>query len=339
MNKSIQIMQSIDHFNLWNFDLNLLVAFDALMRERSVTQAAARLKIQQPAMSHNLNTLRLLLDDELFIRVGQVMKPTPRALALAASIGQILTQAQQTITSRDSFRPDVEQRTFSLGFSSELEVLLMPALTARVQASAPGIRLLARPAQPDQVHRMLDDRAIDLGIGCFSDGGERHRRRLLFEQSLMCCFNPELLDLPLPVSRATYLAQRHALVSQNASIRGCLEDALQAAGVELDVSMAAPEFLTVLGTTMHTPVVATLPSRIIRRYAPLMGLVASPIPLDLKVMPISMVWSGHSDRDPASEWLRQQIEPILSEIESEPLITINLSSRSQEKRRPRGARP
>jgi LysR family transcriptional regulator, mexEF-oprN operon transcriptional activator len=308
-------MSSIDHFNLWSFDLNLLVAFDALMRERSVTKAASRLKIQQSAMSHNLGTLRMLLDDELFVRVGMVMKPTPRAVGLSKQIGELLEQAQQAITSRTEFRPEEEQRTFSIGFSSEMEVLLMPALTAHVQTCAPGIQLLARPAQPDEVHRMLDDGTIDLGIGCFGDGGERHRRHLLFEQSLMCCFNPRLLDLPVPVSRKAYLAQRHALVSQNASIRGCLEDALRVAGVELQMAMAAPEFLTVLGTVMHTPVLATLPSRIVRRYAPLMGLAASPIPLDLTVMPISMVWSAQNDRDPSSAWLREQVQPILAQIE------------------------
>lgn len=308
-------MSSIDHFNLWSFDLNLLVAFDALMRERSVTKAATRLKIQQSAMSHNLGTLRLLLDDELFVRVGHVMKPTPRAIALSDAIGKILEQAEEAITSRETFRPETAQRIFSIGFSSELEVLLMPCLTAHVQRCAPGIRLLARPAQPDQVHRMLDDGAIDLGIGCFGDGTERHRRALLFEQSLMCCFNARLLDLPVPIGRDLYLAQRHALVSQNASIRGCLEDALRAVGVELDVAMAAPEFLTVLSTVMHAPVIATLPSRIIRRYAPLMGLTSSPIPLDLSVTPVSMIWATHSDRDPASAWLREQVQPLLAKIE------------------------
>jgi LysR family transcriptional activator of mexEF-oprN operon len=325
-------MSSIDHFNLWSFDLNLLVAFDALMRERSVTRAAGRLKIQQSAMSHNLGTLRMLLDDELFVRVGQVMKPTPRAEALSAAIGRMLEQAQDAITSRDTFRPETEERTFSIGFSSELEVLLMPGLTAQVQRCAPRIRLLARPAQPDDVHRMLDDGAIDLAIGCFDEGAERHRRKLLFEQSLMCCFNPRLLDLPVPISRDVYLSQRHALISQNASIRGCLEDALRAAGVELEVAMAAPEFLTVLGTVMQTPVLATLPSRIVRRYAALLGLATSAIPLDLTVTPISMVWAAHSDRDPASEWLRQQVQPILAEIEddepSQDLAAINLVASS-----------
>ena len=280
-------MQPIDHFNLWSFDLNLLVAFDALMRERSVTRAATRLKIQQSAMSHNLGTLRVLMDDELFIRVGQVMKPTPRAVALADPIGRILEQAQHAITTRETFRPEEEKRTFSIGFSSELEVLLMPGFTARVQRGAPGIKLLARPAQPDQVYRMLDNGAIDLAIGCFGDGQSGIGRKPLL-QSLMCCFNPDLLELAVPISRSAYLAQRHALVSQNASIRGCLEDALRAANVELDVAMAAPEFLTVLSTVMHAPAIATLPSRIASRYAPLMGLVISPVPFDFAVTPISM---------------------------------------------------
>lgn len=308
-------MFSIDHFNLWSFDLNLLVAFDALMREHSVTRAATRLKIKQSAMSHNLSTLRLLLDDELFIRVGQVMKPTPRALALALPIARLLEQAQHAITTREAFHPEQEARTFSIGFSSELEVLLMPSLTAQVQSYAPGIKLLARPAQPDEVHRMLDDGVIDLAIGCFGDGAERHRRKLLFEQSLTCCFNPKLLDLAVPISQSAYLAQRHALVSQNASIRGCLEYAMRTANVEVDVVMAAPEFLTVLSTVMSTPVITTLPTRIANCYGPLMGLATSPVPFDFTVTPISMVWAAHSDREPASEWLRQQVGPILAQIE------------------------
>ncbi len=308
-------MSSIDHFNLWSFDLNLLVAFDALMREHSVTRAATRLKIKQSAMSHNLSTLRMLLDDELFIRVGQVMKPTPRALALALPIARLLEQAQHAITTREAFHPEQEARTFSIGFSSELEVLLMPSLTAQVQSYAPGIKLLARPAQPEEVHRMLDDGVIDLAIGCFGDGAERHRRKLLFEQSLTCCFNPKLLDLAVPISQSAYLAQRHALVSQNASIRGCLEYAMRTANVEVDVVMAAPEFLTVLSTVMSTPVITTLPTRIANCYGPLMGLATSPVPFDFTVTPISMVWAAHSDREPASEWLRQQVEPILAQIE------------------------
>lgn len=316
MNKSIQIMSSIDYFNLRSFDLNLLIAFDALHHERSVTKAAERLNIQQPAMSHNLGTLRVLFSDELFVRVGQVMKPTPRALALAQPIRRILEQAQQAITTRETFSPAEQERTFTIGFSSELEVLLMPALAARVQSIAPGIKLLARPAQPDTVHRMLDDSQIDLGIGCFDEGGTRHKHAPLFEQSLMCCFNPTLIDLDVPISKKAYVRLPHALIAQNGRLNGCLDDALRAIDASLNVVLAAPEFLTVLGSAMQAPVIATLPARIVQRYAPLFGLTVSPVPLDLRVDPIAMVWSAHTHQDPASQWLRERVIPLITQVET-----------------------
>src|SRR3974390_1947397 len=99
-------MKNINHFNLRSFDLNLLIAFDALMKDRSVTKAAARLKVQQPALSHHLSALRVLLDDELFIRVGNDMQPTAKAEALADGVAQILAGAQALILAQDTFRSE-----------------------------------------------------------------------------------------------------------------------------------------------------------------------------------------------------------------------------------------
>lgn len=304
---------SIDHFNLWSFDLNLLVAFDALMRERSVTKAAARLKIQQPAMSHNLATLRTLFQDELFVRVGQVMQPTHRALRLAEAVEQILSHTQQTIVTPAAFEPARARQIFRIGFSSELEVLLVPRLAAVLNEAAPGIKVLARAVNPELVHRLLDDNVIDLAVGCYEDGSNRHRRSLLFEQSLMCCYNPGLLDLPHPLDRDLYLTLKHALVSQKDAIEGCIDDALKRANVRLDVSVAAPEFLTVLTAVRETPLIATLPTRIVKRYAGLFGLAMAEVPLDLRVSPISMVWSAATDNDPANRWMRDQVMQVVAE--------------------------
>ncbi|MCX8281578.1 LysR family transcriptional regulator [Phyllobacterium sp. 0TCS1.6C] len=304
---------SIDHFNLWSFDLNLLVAFDALMRERSVTKAAARLKIQQPAMSHNLATLRTLFQDELFVRVGQVMQPTHRALRLAEAVEQILSHTQQTIVTPAAFEPARARQIFRIGFSSELEVLLVPRLAAVLNEAAPGIKVLARAVNPELVHRLLDDNVIDLAVGCYEDGSNRHRRSLLFEQSLMCCYNPGLLDLPQALDRDLYLTLKHALVSQKDAIEGCIDDALKRANVRLDVSVAAPEFLTVLTAVRETPLIATLPTRIVKRYAGLFGLAMAEVPLDLRVSPISMVWSAATDNDPANRWMRDQVMQVVAE--------------------------
>ncbi len=304
-------MGSIDHFDLRSFDLNLLVAFDALMEERTVTRAATRLKVQQPAMSHSLSTLRVLLQDELFVRVGQVMQPTARARALAPRIRLALQQMQDVLRAEDSFDPETQDRIFRLGFSSELELLLMPDLTAELRRAAPGIRVIGRSVLRAEVHRLLDDGEIDLAVGCFDHGATRHHGIDLFEQALACCFNRDLLPLDPPIDLDTYLSTGHALVTMNNLLQGCLDEALGRVGASLNVAMAAGEFMTVLSTAAEAPVLATLPARMARRYGPRFGLTLSPLPLELRMPRVTMVWSAQTDRDPGAAWLRDRVAPIL----------------------------
>jgi LysR family transcriptional activator of mexEF-oprN operon len=304
-------MSSIDHFDLRSFDLNLLVAFDALMQERTVTRAAARLKIGQPAMSHSLATLRLLMQDELFVRVGQTMQPTARALAIAPRVRHALEEMQHAIRAEDRFDPATHRRTFRIGFSSEMELLLLPDLVALTRHAAPGIRLLGRATDKKDVYALLDDGTIDVAVGCYEAGAQRHRQRHLFEPELMCCFNADLLPLATPIGLDAYHAAEHALVSLGPSLQGCLDEALTRIGVSLNVVMAGSEFLTILAAVAEAPLVATLPARMLRRFAPRFGLTTSPLPLALDLPPVSMVWSARSDRDAAAAWLRDSIVAVL----------------------------
>jgi LysR family transcriptional activator of mexEF-oprN operon len=304
-------VDAIDHFNLRNFDLNLMLVFDALMRERSVTRAATLLRVQQPTMSHNLSTLRLLLQDELFVRVGQIMQPTAKALALADGVNQVLSQAHQLLLTSQPFNPTQEERTFRIGFSSELEVILMPPLAAHLHSHAPGIRVHARASSPEDVFHMLDDHMVDFAVGCYGENTSRYRRKELFQQSLTCCYNPKLLKVSKDLTREQYLSKKHALVSQRQEIEGCLDDALKRLGVKLDVAMAAPEFLTILTAVAEGPFIATLPTRIVNRYARLFGLAICAVPIELAVAPIAMVWAAHADREPAFAWIREQVCPVI----------------------------
>ncbi|WP_105432499.1 LysR family transcriptional regulator [Neorhizobium sp. T6_25] len=304
-------MQVIDHFNLRSFDLNLLVAFDAMMEEMSVTRAAQRLKIQQPAMSHNLSTLRTLFQDELFIRVGQVMKPTARALNLSGPVRQALRQAQAAVLTVDAFDPAIEKRTFRLGLSSEVELLLLPDLTARLRDIAPGIRILARGGDAQEVEAMLDAGVIDLSVGCSYLPDSRHHCEPLYQSSVLCCFNPQLLKLSNPVGLDAYMAAQHAVISQTDSLHGCVKDALEHAGAELEVVAAAPDFMSILATARSSAVIATVSSRIAARYGPLLGLEVSPVPLALSFPPVAMVWPLQMDSDPGCRWLRQQIRDAM----------------------------
>jgi LysR family transcriptional regulator, mexEF-oprN operon transcriptional activator len=305
-------MATIDHFNLRSFDLNLLVAFDALISEGSVTKAAQRLKIQQPAMSHLLSTLRVLLQDELFIRVGQVMQPTARARSLAVPVRQALRQAQLALTGGPAFDPATEERTFRIAMSPEIELLLIPDLTARLRRLAPGIKVLARVFPYEAMEPSLEDGSIDLAVGCTYTKTSRRSFETLYETHFSCCYNPALLDLPYPVGLDAYLAAEHATISQNETLQGCIKDALEIASVELDVVMAGPGYMSVLSAAQVSPVIATVPSRIAERYGPLLGLEVSPLPVPLSFPPVNMVWANHADGDAANGWLRQQIREIVN---------------------------
>ncbi|WP_448952773.1 LysR family transcriptional regulator [Labrys neptuniae] len=309
-------MGSIDHFDLRSFDLNLLVAFDALMQERSVTRAAARLKLGQPAMSHSLSTLRVLMQDELFVRVGAAMQPTARAMVLAGPVREALAQMQAVLRAPTGFDPATEQRTIRFGFSSEVELLLVPELTARLRAEAPGIRLLGRPTASDDVPRLLDDGELDLAIGCFEAIAQRHKAELLFEQELSCVFNPALLKLGQRLGLDDYLALPHVLVTLTERLQGCLDRALDEVDAKLNVVTASSEFLTVLSTVASAPVISTMPTRTARLHAPRFGLKLVPPPLKLSLPSVSLVWPLRLDKELASRWLMGQIRDILRATES-----------------------
>lgn len=296
-------MAVIDHFNLRSFDLNHLLAFDALMQERSVTRAASRLKVGQPAMSHALANLRLLLADDLLVRVGQAMQPTPRAEALAGRVRALLSKTQDVLFATDDFDPALSAREFRIGLSNEMELLLLPALLARLCRDAPGVRLMAKVASRDTLPAMLDEGTIDLAVGCLSEGPSWHRQTVLYEETHLCCFNPGLLAIETPVNLQDYLTLPHALMSLKDNLLGCLEDALARAGAKVNAVVSAPHLIALVASVADAPLLATLPSRIVRRYAPQFGLTVSPIPLDLQSFPVRAVWHARSDRDQGTRWM------------------------------------
>ncbi len=314
----MQAMLPIDHFNLRSFDLNLLVAFDALMTEASVTKAARRLKIQQPAMSHALSTLRLLLQDELFARAGHIMQPTAKAQQMAGPIRQLLAQAQQTLIQGMSFDPASDFRTFTIGATPEVEALLLPVLISNCQRIAPGIRILSQTSAPDRLGPDLDQGRLDLEIGCNSLVPKRCLTEVLFDVEAACCFNSHLIALPNPITLETYLSAPHALASQSESLQEHIRRGLVAVDIDLNVIMAPTGFISALAAAQNNPLIATVARWIAERFGPALGLSVSPVPIDLSLPPVTMMWSTHSASDLANSWLREQIRVATAQTFRDP---------------------
>ena len=155
----------IDAVNLGRVDLNLLVHLDALLAERSVTRAAARVGIGQSAMSHNLARLRELFDDELLTRGSDGMRLTPRAVTLLEPVRTMLAQVGALVSPRQAFDPATAVRTFRFVLPDSMEILIMPALLARMREVAPGIHLRLYNLDASRLFDDLDADEVDLAIG------------------------------------------------------------------------------------------------------------------------------------------------------------------------------
>ena len=311
--KQMQFIMSIDHTNLANLDLNLLVALDALLSERSVTKAAARIGIGQSAMSHALSRLRLLFSDEILTRSSEGMRPTPKALSLAQPLRDVLAQVQSIIAPPKPFDPATADVCYALGIPDSTEMLLMPRLVAHLQAVAPGVKLLLHTIDRHRILDDLDSGRVDLGIGVFEEGRTHHKRRILNKETYRVVFNAARLGLEPPISLDDYLRFPHVLTSLVETAHGVVDDALAEIGRKRSIAFTSPRFTVMPYVVRDAPVIATMHSRLARFFGETMGLAVSPPPIAIPEVSISMIWHSSNDQVPAQRWLRETIVALRRE--------------------------
>src|SRR6187402_2225780 len=175
----------MSHTDIRAVNLNLLLAFDALIHERNVTRAASTMGVTQSAMSNSLAQLRLLFEDPLFRRTPRGIEPTPRALDLADPIRRGLGFLDRALAKR-TFDPSRESRSFVLATSDYVEFVLLPPLLGRLAREAPGVRLEVRPWGLHRVPEALARGEADLMIGFYNDVPAHHVEALLFDEHYVC---------------------------------------------------------------------------------------------------------------------------------------------------------
>jgi LysR family transcriptional regulator, mexEF-oprN operon transcriptional activator len=297
------------HFDLRRIDLNLLVTFDALMTTRSVTRAAERLGLGQPAVSHALARLRELTEDSLFVASRRGLVPTSRATGLAAWVRSVLEEARQKLLEPPQFDPAQWTGTVRLAMTPMMDMALTPRLLGQLAAAAPHVWVTVQAAAlwRDVVDR-LDDGAIDLYVGFAGEAKPWHRRRPLWKENVLALFSPARLSLALPVTLEDYLCCSHVLVTQRGGVmERQVDDALARIGQQRRIVLSTPHFLVVPHLLLETPLIATLHGRAARWFAEAFQLTTSPLPLEIPSVEESMVWHAVVDRDPAQLWLRDTI--------------------------------
>jgi len=294
----------IDASDFRRIDLNLLVTFMVLMQERSVSRAAERLFLGQPAVSAALARLRRLLDDELLVRTAQGMVPTPKALEIAAALEPAIDTIQRVLFRPAAFDPATDERSFRIAMPDWIEARLMPELLARLAAEAPKVRISTHPVLVQEASQMLADDRIDLGISVFPPGPAWQCSRPLLTTGLCCVFDPRLLKLAVPLTRAQYLDHAHLLVSFHGGFDGLIDQALATTGRRRRISYATERLATLPFLLQRAPLLATVPDSIAQRWRELFGLRTSPLPVRTQALTVSMIWHARTDGDEAHRWLR-----------------------------------
>ncbi len=310
----------IDHTNLARLDLNLLVAFDALLTDRSVTRAAARIGIGQSAMSHALARLRTTFSDEILTRGPDGMRATPKAMRLAGPVREALSRIEEIVAPPPAFDPATADRLFTLGVPDSTEVMMMPKLVAHLREVAPSVRLLLRTVDRIRILQDLDAGRVDLGIGVFEEGQTHHKRRLLNRENYLCIFNQDLIGIEPPISLEDYLRFPHVLTSLVESAHGVVDVALAKLGLKRMIALTSPRFTIMPFVVREAPVIATMHSRLAQFFAGSMGLAVSPAPIELPDVAISMLWHASNDADPGHRWMRETILKLRADLPKASVI-------------------
>lgn len=301
-------MSDIDHLAFRRLDLNLLVAFDALLAEASVSRAAARLCIGQPAMSHALGRLRELFKDDLLYREGGAMRPTGRALALAPRIRGLLAEAQAVAFADAAFDPALVRGNFRLALNDPLEALLLPGLVARLRSRAPGLSLSVRPIPASRQLEHLDQGNIRLAVGHFPKVREVHETQLLHRSGFCCVYNPALLAMPSPLGLADLMRHPHIHTTYTGDEPGLIDQVLQRAGLTRHVVAQAASPLAIPFVVKQSPLLAIVPELTARLFAAHADLRIEPLAVDGLELPISRVLHRRDRSDPLTCFVAEQVE-------------------------------
>jgi len=304
--------------NFRSLDLNLLRVFDEVMAERSLTRAARKLSLTQPAVSNALRRLREAVGDDLVVRSGQGVEPTPRALALWPAVRDALTLLQDSLAP-GSFDPATARSTLVLAMADATASTLVPPLARIIEQEAPGISIRVVPLTTRDPRRLLEEDAADMAVGYFpfvladltaqaqSGGMVDFDSRRLYEGQYICVMRKSHPLAEAPLTLDAFCAARHLLVSFSGRPFGFIDEALAALGRKRRVVLTVNQFFTAGHAVAGSDLLTVLP----RHFVPVTGiadaLVQRPLPFDVPAVHVDALWPRRGPQQEACHWLLQAL--------------------------------
>jgi DNA-binding transcriptional LysR family regulator len=301
--------------NIGGIDLNLLLAFEALIDERHVGRAARQVGLSQPAFSNAIARLRTRLGDPLFVRTAQGMTPTPRAHQLAGPIRSALAQLRETFEAPHSFDPSVSAHRFRIGLSDDVELRLVPFLARSILAG----ELQMQTRRLDWLFTVpesdLRNGALDLAVGYFPDARQLAPGLVMESISeennvVIARRGHSMWAEKLTLDR--FIRLDHAAVMYRSQPWGLIDDELAARGLRRRLRLALPHCLSVLHAVSSSDLVACIQESAVQKFGTSLKLRSCHEPLGLPPFVLRMVWHRQRDNDSAHIWLRKLITTELA---------------------------
>ena len=298
--------------NLRKVDLNLLTVFDAVMREGNFTRAADKIGMTQPAVSEAVARLRHLFKDDLFIRNGRGVQPTPRAHQYAAPIRRSLDLIAATLSESHTFDFVTSTRAFNLFLGDYGELVILPSLMQWLDGMQAKVRINLRAASSDQVADQLRDGRLDLWLTSEPIVDNSFVNQPVGTERLVSMVRRDHPLVKDSLSLAQFLTLRHVMIEWHDPKGTVVEHALRARGIERQYGMQMHRFFDMPRVVSATDMICTLPSQMARHFTEAHNLKAYPLPeLDIDI-PMFLTWHKRFDPDPGHTWIRDSIIRLLT---------------------------
>ena len=284
-------------------DLNLLRVMRAVDQDGSVTRAAQRLGLSQPAVSNAIARLRRALGDPLFVRSSHGMEATPRARRVLDALDAAMGLIRQGLRDGAGFDPASAEESFNLLLSDLGEIVYLPRLMAHIQAHAPRVALQVRQFSSGGYAEALEAGLADLAVGYLSNPRSSLRSRKLFSVRFRCIVRAghPVLDGPLTLDR--YAALSHIAVSRRGGREAMVTTALAALGIERRIALVVPHFFATPAVVAATDLAVTVPANLAQLYEG-RGIVSLDLPFAVPAVELALYWHERMHEDPANRWLR-----------------------------------
>lgn len=296
-----------------NLDLNLLRVFIVVAEAGSVTEAASRLYLTQPAVSAALRRLTTAVGAPLFVRAGRGLALSARGRRLFDSARPHLQALVEAALSPSTFDAKTSERTLRIGLSDANEAWLLPPLLRLLAEEAPRMKLIVRPVQFRTIAEALSTSAVDLAVTVADELPADTRRLTLFTGGFVCLFDPRHARLGKRLTMERYLEHEHVIVSYNRDLRGVVEDML---GVQRRIRVSVPTFHSIGALVEGSALLATVPIMVARELTSVRpNLRTAPLPLTLGSAPMELLWRNTVEDDEAIRFMRDQVVRVVKTVQ------------------------